>query len=206
VGDRGDHEAPLALGGGRGDEGLLQPFGHPAQRVADLRDLAGAGGEGVDVQLAAGDAVGVRGQARERAQDPAAQEDQDGGEHARERDEAGAEGDRPAGSRALAGHPHLARQLRERDEGMAVALQTLLAVRCVEARRHDHRLAADGHLRLGRLRGRDVAGRDVGSDLGIGHRGAELGLDAELREPVGDPRAAGVVEERLPAQRVGRLG
>ena len=48
--------------------------GHAAQRVADLRDLAGAGGDGRDRQLAAGDPLRAGGQPRERAQHPALQQ------------------------------------------------------------------------------------------------------------------------------------
>ena len=77
VRDRGDQEPPLALGGGRAAERVAQAVGHAVQRVADVGDLARAGGERRDVELAAGDPLGVGCQPRQRAQHPAAQQHDD---------------------------------------------------------------------------------------------------------------------------------
>ena len=94
---------------------VAQPAGHAVQRVADLRDLARAGGQRLDVELAAGDALGVGGQPRQRLQHPAPEEHDDDDERGAERGQAGAERDRPARGRALARHPQHAGDARQGD-------------------------------------------------------------------------------------------
>jgi hypothetical protein len=152
VGDRGDHEAPVALGGRRGGQGVAQPAGHAAQRVADLSDLAGARGEGLDIELAAGDAVGVGGQARQRRQDPAPQEDDDDADRGDERHEPGAERDGPARPGALARHPERSDRVRELHLRLAIAAgQGLLAP-----------IVGDDRLQPGRLEQGTLAHRELG--------------------------------------------
>jgi hypothetical protein len=120
MGDRGDHETALALGRCRAAQRVAQAAGHPVQRLADLRNLAGACRQRLDVELAAGDALGIGGQSRERLQHPTAQEHDDGGEGGGQRGQTHAKRDRPARRGALARHPELARHARERDVRFAV--------------------------------------------------------------------------------------
>jgi hypothetical protein len=207
MGDRGDHEAPLALGGGRGAQRLAQAAGHAAQCLTDLRDLAGAGREGVDLELAAGYAIGVGGESGQRAQHPAAQENEDERERPGERDEAGGERDRPARPRALARDPQLSGDAGQRDAHLAVAAQPLFEVGAPEAGRHEDRFAGERLLggdgiRVDRL---GIGDPVVDGGLGVGRRRPDLRLDTDPPEPVGDPLAARLIGQRCPAQHVLRL-
>ena len=188
VGDRRDHEAALMLGGGRGAQRVAQPACHAVQRVADLRDLAGAGGQRLDVELAARDPLRVGGQPRQRLQHPAPQEHDDDDERGAERGEAGAERDGPARGRALARHPQQPADRRRGDRDLAVALEPRLGVALRERRGQQLRLVGQGQ--LGRHGVGDLGLGDVG-DLGLGGRRAELGLDAERRQTAQDRVAVG---------------
>ena len=70
VGDRAEEEAALLLGGVLLGQRAAQAVGHPPQRRADLGDLARARADGRDVQLAAGDALGIGRQPGERRARP----------------------------------------------------------------------------------------------------------------------------------------
>ena len=175
VGDGGDHEAALVLGGGRGAQRVAQPACHAVQRVADLRDLASAGGQRRDVELPAGDALGVGGEPRQRLQHPAPEEHDDDGERGAERGQAGAQRDRPARGRALAGHPQHARDAPHADRRLAVALRLRLDVGALESRRQHLGFAGE----------RDL-GRNFGRGLDVGHGTPELGPDPECGQTTRD--------------------
>jgi hypothetical protein len=102
VRDGGDEEAAVALGGRGGAERVAQRARHAVQRVADLRDLAGAGADGLQLELPARDPVRVGGEPGQRAQHPAAQQRDARHQRRGQRGRRGAERDRPARRRALA--------------------------------------------------------------------------------------------------------
>jgi hypothetical protein len=181
---------------------VAQPACHAVQRVTDLRDLASAGGQRLDVELAAGDALGVGGQARQRLQHPAAQEHDDDDERGAERGEAGAEGDGPARGRALARDPQHPPDRRRGDGDLAVAVEPWLGAALREGCGHQLRLVGNGQ--LGRHGVGDLGVADV-EDLGLGGRRAELGLDSERRQAAQHRVAVGGGVQLRGAQRRDRL-
>jgi hypothetical protein len=202
----------MKLGGRGAAQRVAQAAGHAVQRVADLGDLAGTGAQRLDIELAAGDALGVGGQPRQGLQHPPSQEHHDDDEGGAQRGQAGPERDRPARGRALARHPKHAPDRRRGDGDLAVAAEARLGVALREGRGQQLRLAGEGHLgrhgvghlglggggHLGLGGGGhlgvgglgDLAVGDVG-DLGLGARRAELGLDSERRQAVQDRVAVG---------------
>ncbi len=203
-------EAPLLLGGVLLGQRVAQPVGHPAQRRADLGDLPRARADGRDVELPAGDALGVARQAGERGDDPAAQQDHAGDqrEHERQQPRAGRRRQAhrtagrstnsipptgplpsvvrlPAGRElALASGPLERGGQRVGDEGSAAVL-------------HHHALG-------GRAGGRELADAGLpGHDL-LGRAQLQVGLDLQVGELAGDgfPHAgvgearAGLLDER----------
>ena len=86
VGDGGDHEAALALGGGRG-AAARRPTraAMPCSASPTCATSRARVAQRLDVELAAGDALGVGGQPRQRLQHPAPQEHDDDDERGAER-------------------------------------------------------------------------------------------------------------------------
>jgi hypothetical protein len=171
------------------------------QRIADLRDLAGARRQGLDVELAARDALGVGGEARQRAQDPAAQEHDDHDQRGGERDEPRAERDRPARRGALARDPQEARDVRLGDRDLVVAAELALEVAALDRRREQLGLGGEGELRLLGIDPR----LGVETPVRGGDRRPELRFDAEGRQLLHERGTRGRVADVDVAQNGERL-
>jgi hypothetical protein len=209
----------LLLGGMLLGQRVAEAVGHPPQRGADLGDLARPRVHGADVQLPAGDALGVARQAGERGDDPAAQQDDARDHREREREQAGAERPRKAhGTAGTLGEQRPAHRSTLQGVGLPAGRHLALAVGPLD--RGGERLGEEPPAAAlhDRPLGVRAGGRELG-DAGLpGHdllRRAqlEIGLDAQAGERPGEgsaccvvvPACAGLLDERgrLTQPRVG---